>query len=165
MKYVFMQVHRHEIIKSSAPTTGREKNAFNRRVCAAWTEVKNAQINISQSTARERRMEIKVIFLRAAVGCITSSRYFLRRAGAAVQLPETFCSWSEDKHGKPCVCVCVWEGVITATSAILHSEMSMSRSVTPGLAILCSEMQFQPDWKDLTPPGKQAALRRGTNQN
>lgn len=134
------------------------KQAFNRRVCAAWTERTDQHLSIN--SAGERRMRIKVIFLRAAVGCITSGRYFQRCAGAAVQLPETFCSWRADRPSantaSPSVCV------ITATSAILHSQMSTTRSVSAGLGILYSEMQSQPDWKDPTPPGKQAAAWRRT---
>lgn len=103
MKYVFMQVRRRKIIKSSALTTPTEKNRLliAKIACrgSKWKPHKSTSLN--QQREKESRMEIKVIFLRAEVGCITSGRYFLRRTGAAVQLPETFCSWSEDKH---CVC-------------------------------------------------------------
>lgn len=71
-----------------------------------WT---HKSTSLNQQHQRERRMRIKVIFLRAAVGCITSGRYFQRWAGAAVQLPETFCSWRADRlrantASPECVC-------------------------------------------------------------
>lgn len=102
-------------------------------------------------------MRIKVIFLRAAVGCITPGPYFQRSLEMLFNYQKH--SAAEEKTGRAQtpltlrVCVCV----ITATSAILHSQMSTTRSRTPGSGILYSEMQLQLDWKNPSPHGKQAA--------